>query len=198
MQVAGFVLVGGRCLRMGRDKARLPLGSHSLVEDASAKLSAVAQNVALLGEPDKYKDLPFDCVPDCRPGLGPLAGIEAALLSRRGELNVIVACDIPGIESAWLRELVAAARKGRFRCVVTRDGQDKIQPLLAVYHRSSLPEIQDALNHNRLRVLDVIARLRPGYCTIPDTLHNVNTPVEWAAWQSRGAGLANPRNGLSS
>ena len=83
MLVAGFVLVGGRSLRMGRDKARLPINSHLLVEDVAAKVGFVSQSVALVGELQHYRDVPFDFVNDLRPSLGPLAGIEAALASGR-------------------------------------------------------------------------------------------------------------------
>ena len=195
MQVAGFVLVGGRSLRMGSDKARLPIGSRFLVEDIAEKLSRVTSSVALVGEPDKYRDLLLDCLPDHRLGLGPLAGIETAILCRRGELNLVVACDIPGIESAWLEDLVATAQKKPGTSVVSCDQLDQVQPLLAIYHSSSLAEIQDALRHRRLRLLDLISRLRPAYVPIRGAIHNVNTPSEWAEWQSRDTRPAGIRDG---
>src|SRR6185437_7990145 len=129
MLVAGFVLVGGRSLRMGRDKARLPLKSSLLIEDVTAKLGFVAQNVALVGESQRYRDLPFECLDDLRPGLGPLAGIETALASGRGELNLIVACDMPNIQIDWLRGLVRRAMNHESDCVVCRDTSGGVHPL---------------------------------------------------------------------
>ena len=83
MQAAGFVLVGGQSSRMGRDKARLRIGSGLLVEDVAGKLASCTASVTLVGPPERYADLPFECLPDLRPGLGPLAGIEAALVQLR-------------------------------------------------------------------------------------------------------------------
>src|SRR5437762_8761701 len=84
MKAAGFVLVGGHSSRMGRDKALLPLDSGLLIEKLAAMVAAVVGTVALIGEPERYKHLGLECLPDLRPGMGPLAGIEAALESGRG------------------------------------------------------------------------------------------------------------------
>src|SRR4051794_11037884 len=105
MQAAGFVLVGGHSSRMGCDKALLPLKSGLLIQEVTAKVTAAAGTVALVGEPERYRDLGLDCLPDLRSGMGPLAGIEAALESGRGELNLIVACDMPSLDTDWLCRL---------------------------------------------------------------------------------------------
>jgi molybdenum cofactor guanylyltransferase len=85
MQTAGFVLVGGDSSRMGRDKALLPLKSGLLIHELAGKVADASGTAALIGEPARYRHLEIDCLADLRPGMGPLAGIETALESGRGE-----------------------------------------------------------------------------------------------------------------
>ena len=182
MRVAGFVLVGGRSRRMGRDKARLPLASHLLVEDVAAKVSSVAENLALVGESHRYSDLSFECLDDLRPSLGPLAGIEAALTSQRGELNIIVACDMPGLQSEWLTQLLAHAQETDAACVVCQDASGQIQPLCGLWRAECLPAIQQALGLRHLCLLDFVRDVRAQIVPLGQPVPNVNTPQEWAAW----------------
>lgn len=190
MQAAGFVLVGGRSSRMGRDKALLEWHSHALVEEVARKVRSVAGNVALVGRPERYGALGLECLPDVRPGLGPLAGIEAALESGRAELNLITACDMPGLEADWLRRLLWEAEETGARCVVTRDRAGVVQPLCGVYRRECLPVVRRALDEQRFRLQSVAGELRAVILQTETRLVNLNTPQDWMAWQRRQAAAA--------
>ena len=183
MKAAGFVLVGGHSSRMGRDKALLPLHSGLLIEHIAANVAAAAGTVALIGEPDRYMHLAVTCLPDLRPGMGPLAGIEAALESGRGELNLIVACDMPGLEADWLQRLVQEARDTDALCLVSRDASGMVHPLCAVYRSGCLPAVQRALDAGRLKLMDVVRELGASTFEISSHVWNVNTPLEWLAWE---------------
>lgn len=189
MKAAGFVLVGGRSSRMGRDKALLRCDAHTLVEDVAARVRDVAGNVALVGEPERYGGLGFECLPDLHPRLGPLSGIEAALDARRADLNLIVACDMPGIETGWLLQLVSHAEETNSLCVIARDTKGIMHPLCAVYRSACLPLVRRALDEQRLRAQDLIHELRAEFVDIGAVLDNVNTPEEWIAWRERGRHL---------
>ena len=188
MGVAGFVLVGGHSRRMGRDKARLPLPSHLLIEEVAARVSCVAENLALVGESRRYRDLGFDCIDDLHPSLGPIAGIESALASGRGDLNIIVACDLPGLQSKWLAELLAQARNSNASCVVCQDSSGRIQPLCGIWRSNCLSAVQQALTLGRLRLLDLVGELNAEILPVDQLIPNVNTPRDWTAWLNNRAG----------
>jgi molybdopterin-guanine dinucleotide biosynthesis protein A len=181
---------------MGQDKARLPIHSHLLLEDVAGKVRGVADNIALVGRASAFSDLSFDRLDDCRPGNGPLGGIQTALQAHRGELNLIVACDMPGLKTAWLRHLMDRAKVGGRACVVCRDCSGKVHPLCAVYNRTCLPHIDRAVGEHRLRLLDLINDLDTEFVGIAEPMANVNTPQDWEAWHhlasARDAGIALP------
>ncbi len=188
MDAAGFVLVGGQSRRMGRDKALLPHHSGVLVEEIAAKLAAVTVSVALVGPPERYRHLHLDCIPDRRPGLGPLAGVEAALASARGEWNLIVACDMPDIDTPLLKKLIDTAKQWRAQCALATDETGESHPLCAVYHASCLPIVSGALDRGRLKLLETVHALQPVTVHIGGVFRNVNTPEEWRALQTDAHG----------
>jgi molybdopterin-guanine dinucleotide biosynthesis protein A len=185
MQAAGFVLVGGRSSRMGRDKARLHIGSGLLVEDIAAKVANATTRVALVGPPERYVDLPFECLADMRPDCGPLAGIETALAADYGELNLISGCDMPDLAPEWLQELVSTARRTGALCVVTRDAAGKIHPLCAVYRRECLPLVRQAIDAGKLKLLDFLKELAVVEMHTAAVIGNLNTPQQLAAHGGR-------------
>jgi molybdenum cofactor guanylyltransferase len=184
MRVAGFVLVGGRSSRMGRDKARLKVDSRFLVEVVASTVARVTGGVTLVGNPQDFSDLPYECLADLRPGLGPLAGLETVLQSGRADFNVVAGCDMPGIQSADLARLLAVCRQTQSLCTLARDGGGREHPLCAVYRSACLPFVRAALDARRLRLLDLVKDLGALEVPIDSVLSNLNTPEELAAWQA--------------
>jgi molybdenum cofactor guanylyltransferase len=180
---------------MGRDKALLEWNAHSLVEEVAGKVRSVAGNVALVGPVERYGALGFRCVPDLRPGLGPLAGIEAALASGRAGANLIVACDLPGVESAWLERLMRETEASGTKSAVIRDGGGVVQPLCGVYTGACLPVIRRALDEGRLSVQEVSEELQARMVEIEEALANVNTPEDWHAWRRGRAAMTTSHAG---
>ncbi|MDQ2774643.1 MAG: molybdenum cofactor guanylyltransferase [Acidobacteriota bacterium] len=181
MTTAGFVLAGGRSLRMGRDKALLPWHSGVLVQDVAVKLAAVAGRVAIVGNPDRYSGLGFDCLPDLRPGFGPLSGIETALHSRGAEYNLLLACDMPDVSADHLKQLLHTAQHTDARCVVTCDETGQMHPLCAVYRSGGLATVTCALDEGRLKLLDLVDELGAIAVRATSPVRNINTPEDWQA-----------------
>jgi molybdenum cofactor guanylyltransferase len=179
MRTAGFVLVGGRSSRLGRDKALLPWGEQTLVESIAMKVCEAAGSVALVGRSELDPVIDIDCIPDLRPGMGPLSGIETALATGRGDLNLIVACDLPLLETDWLKLLIDAADKREAKCVVATEAGGRVHPLCAVYRADCLPAVHKALDDGRLKLMDLVGELRAEFVELPVPIWNVNTPEEW-------------------
>src|SRR5262245_59272234 len=111
MMRAGFVLTGGSSSRMGRDKALLTWGGTTFVEHLCDQIRQVAEEVSLVGAPERYTHLNLPCIADLRPSLGPLSGIESALSSTRAEWNLVISCDLPRFDAAMATALSARAEE---------------------------------------------------------------------------------------
>ena len=182
MTRSGYVLVGGRSSRMGRDKARLPYRGGALAEWVARAVELAAQSATFVGNPE------LGGIPDLYPGEGPLGGILTALhhsLRETGaDWNLIVACDMPEVSAAFLRKLVAAAEASGADALLPVGPSGKLEPLCAVYHRQALAPME---LHFARGVRKVTAALKgvPTVClSVPELalFQNVNTPEDWAGY----------------
>lgn len=181
MRAAGFVLAGGRSVRMGHDKALLRAGDRTLVEQVAAVVAAAAGSATLVGDPHRYARLFPSCVPDLRPGFGPISGIETALATSAADWNLICACDMPGLDAQFLRSLLSYADETAAECVAAADPDGSLHPLCAVYHRDCLQNVGEAIDRRELALMCLLRRLEAVPFTSPHPLQNCNTPEEWAA-----------------
>ena len=145
-----YVLAGGKSSRFGSDKARADLGGMPLIlRVASVLRSGSREVIAVADVAGKYVDVGLETIADRRPGLGPLAGIEAALadrLERYGAGWVVVAsCDMAGLKAEWVTTVVEhLAAAGGANAVAFR--RDFWQPFPGGYHTGSLPVVSELLD----------------------------------------------------
>jgi molybdopterin-guanine dinucleotide biosynthesis protein A len=108
MKVLGAILAGGRSSRFGSDKATALFDGRPLIDCAITTLRDQVDEVIICG-PSKYG---FRCIADRPvPGLGPLGGINAALLDaddRGFDIVVTLPCDTPIIPDELVSRLTAA------------------------------------------------------------------------------------------
>lgn len=184
MKVAGFVLAGGRSVRMGRDKALLPFAGVTLIEHVAAQMREAAGSVTIVGHPERYRSLGLPAIEEDFAGCGPLSGIEAALRSANGGWAAIAACDMPGVTASWLRDLVSSAIEGGVQAAVTLSAAGRPEPLCAVYHSSLQAEARKALENGEFAVWRLLKNWKICWRPVSEEQvpANVNTPEEWAAW----------------
>jgi molybdopterin-guanine dinucleotide biosynthesis protein A len=177
---AGFVLSGGQSSRMGRDKGLLPYGGRTLVEEICRRVAAAAGNVTIIGPAERYGHLAIPVVEDLVPRAGPLGGLYTVLKTTSADWNLVVACDMPGVEIGFLEKILAAARQTDRLAVVPHSSQGW-EPLCAVYHRRLLAEVRRALDHKLLKMQDFVASIsaEPWPVSNLALLRNINTPEDW-------------------
>lgn len=167
----GFVLAGGKSVRMGADKARLPLEGRTLLEHALEILRQVTGEVAILGSKQLYGDYGAPVIEDIYPGCGPLGGIHAALthVAQRGSLPVaplslVIAVDTPFLDPKFLAYLAQRARETG-AVVTTPEIAGYKQPLCAVYSLEFLPIAEQALRAGNAR--NALDQKGAGYKIVP-------------------------------
>jgi molybdenum cofactor guanylyltransferase len=169
----GWVLAGGRSLRMGRDKAAVALAGRPLLEHMLDKLRTLGlrARVAGLHTPIQYPaeystvevagEVLSDAYPDIHPGCGPLSGMETALNKSEAPLVLIVGVDLPLLETEFLAWMLRRASTTGAMATVPRAG-GKPQPLCAVYRRELLDRVTEALNAGDYKVMMAVERATAG------------------------------------
>lgn len=184
---SGFVLAGGRSVRMGRDKALLSYRGGRLLEHVAGVLSEVLPaHVAIVGDPSRYGCIGYPVLSDRIAGCGPLGGIHTALSVSPTDWNLVVACDMPNLEAAVLRTLVARAMRSKTDCVTACGPSGDPEPLCAVYHRRCLPVLERAIRDKRLKMRNLLSELKTEPFPVDAAmLANLNTPAEWTEFQGQ-------------
>jgi molybdopterin-guanine dinucleotide biosynthesis protein A len=140
---AAVLLAGGASSRMGRPKALLDFEGQPLWRRQMATLQALAPAELFLSATREldFGTGPWTTLHDRASGLGPLAGVEAALRAMKVQRLVALAVDMPGVTSDFLRLLLREA--GDAGIVAELEGF--YQGTVAIYPRSILPRVETIL-----------------------------------------------------
>jgi molybdopterin-guanine dinucleotide biosynthesis protein A len=147
-QLTGAVLAGGESRRMGRDKAVLEVDANPLWQRQVKLLrTAGAGVVGVVRRPGQATlPLPAD-VPlwqDAISGIGPLAGLHAALAACPTTWLAVVATDMPRLDAGWFEWLGGFCSPGCGAMACRRD--NTFEPLAAIYPKSALAEASRRLS----------------------------------------------------
>lgn len=161
-KVAGIVLAGGQSSRMGRDKAMLDIGGKPVIRHVLNTLLQCTPDVCLtVSDKDDYHFLDLPVAADEYPGYGPLAGIYAGMKHSEADWYIVAACDMPFTSVDLMQSLLETAIWGDNGGIplgqaIVPVHEDRMHPLYAVYHRSMLPSLQEALENKNLKVMEWI------------------------------------------
>jgi molybdopterin-guanine dinucleotide biosynthesis protein A len=198
MNLSAVILAGGASRRMGRDKAWIECGGRPLIVRAlDAVRDLGAEEIFVSGRSDAdYAALGCPVLFDLEPGLGPLGGIERGLHHATAPLLLVLAVDLPHMNTAFLRAL--ADRCDRLTGVVPQR-QGRLEPLAAIYpkrcQRFAFERIMRGSRAARAFAADCLRERAVRRWTPPPAaaacLANCNRPEEVPAGDDR-AGRSSP------
>ncbi len=183
----GLVLAGGRSSRMGADKAALahPDGrtlarrTHDLLADAGC------EDVVLSLRHDQEIPVGFFDLPDIRivrdpedTAGGPLAGIIAAMSLQPEADWLVLACDLPRLDTATLLHLISSKLPDELFLSYRSEFDGLPEPLCALYAPAAMPLLRD-MEFRCPRKLLIRHECRLLEPVTPRALDNANTPDDW-------------------
>jgi molybdopterin-guanine dinucleotide biosynthesis protein A len=185
--IAAAIVAGGAATRLGgRSKPALVVGGRSIAERLLEALRATfARVLVVANEPSPWQELGVEVTPDVHRGMGPLAGVHAALVATAAHPGVVcVAGDMPFVEPALLALLRDHAPEAD--AVVPRVA-GRAEPLLARWGRACLPVVEARLAAGERAVHAIFDVVRTAWLDEPAlravdpalrSLANVNTPED--------------------
>ncbi len=185
-QATAIIMAGGGSSRMGTDKSMLPIKGQSMIEAICEQLRGSFDQILIsANEVDKFAFLGFEVVPDKVPEQGPLMGIASALEASANELNFVIACDIPKINLACVNRMLTEAVESQADIVIPTTGEEKYEPLFAIYRKTALESINKALSSGKRKITEVFTLCRVNHIELDDTdwLVNLNTMADYEEFQ---------------
>ena len=185
MRLLGAILAGGGSRRFGSPKTLARLHGKPLWQVAAEHLGPVCDDVvAIVNHPGVAGEVELETLPDRRSLLGPLGGIDAALVRARqgGYPGVLVlAVDMPWVGTAVLQRLADAWRERGRVCLPRAGPPFGFHPLCGIYPTMSISPLARALAARRLETGAFAQSLDP---LVVDTgigagaLRSVNRPED--------------------
>lgn len=167
---------------MGRDKAVVMIDGVPLWQRQLATLRALQPaELFISGRADgPYAGVGVEIVEDARPGLGPLAGIAAALARSRSPRLVVLAIDLPAMTAGYLAGLL------RLETGAIPQQGTQFEPLAAVYPAAAHALAEGAIDGDDRSLQPFVRRLVAAGLAVPAPIgpeeaalfRNVNTPAD--------------------
>jgi molybdopterin-guanine dinucleotide biosynthesis protein A len=206
--LSAAILAGGQSRRMGEDKALIEFDGRPMVEYVLDAARQVADETFIVAT-DRPEYERFGCrvVPDRLPRSGSLGGIYTAISEAKHDRVLVLACDMPFVNTDLLRFM--AERAHSCDALVPslaaersdQGGFETLETLHAIYAKSCLPAIQRQLDAGVYKVIGFFTEVNVQKITEDEitaidaellSFFNTNTPEEfqWAKDRlaSRSAG----------
>jgi molybdopterin-guanine dinucleotide biosynthesis protein A len=176
-RVSAVVLAGGQSRRMGRDKAFLDFDGITLIERVIERVQSVcAETIIVANDLEMYARFGPRVVRDVYPGKGSLGGIFSGLQAASAEYVLAVACDLPFLNDALLRYLIALApladvviprshaptgkAKDATRYEQLAVKESGLQAMHAIYSKGCLEPMRARLLADDLRIINFFDEVR--------------------------------------
>ena len=190
VDLTAIIFAGGLGTRLdGVKKALLDVGGHPIIERVLDAVRPLADQVIVVDNDESLAHLSVRIVPDVETRAGVLTALYSGLSATTTELCLVVACDMPFLDTRLLRWLVEQAPGYD---VVIPAVAEQMDPMHAVYRREPcLQAIGRALGRGEKRMTAYLEDVRVrevGEAELraidPElrSLFNVNTreDIEWA------------------
>jgi len=191
-RIAGAILAGGQAVRYGgRPKGLLEtVTGLSIIEHEirQLKLAGIDEVIIVASDLEPWRDCALNVVLDLRSGVGPLAGIEAALAyyGSSYDATLFLPCDLPAITTTEISQLQAAFTNNSALVAVATTSDFFCEPLCAVVHNNLLKTVSQAIDDGERRPQRLWRNAGAIEVHFEDAtpFFNINTPRDMARWRA--------------
>ena len=199
--ITSIVLAGGTGTRLGKNKLLEVVGGRPLLQRVIDSLTPVSRQILVVTGQGQTRpgfqvaQTTILVIPDVYPQKGPLSGIYTGLSASETRHSLVVAADMPFLNSGLLQHLSSSSTG--YDVIMPRIN-GLIQPLHAVYSRRCLPAIHEQLQRSQLQVRVFLDRIRVRYIEEAEidrfdprrlSFFNVNTPDDLEEARDIAAGM---------
>ncbi len=154
------ILAGGESKRFqGKNKAFIKLGGQRVLDRLIGILKPLFSEVILVtNDPLLYLEWNVMIVTDHFDCRSSLTGIHAGLFAASNPHALVVACDMPFVQSRLLEVLINAIEP--HLDVIIPKTSDGFEPMTAIYSKRCLKPMEAALAKNQFQILKVLKHMR--------------------------------------
>ena len=167
---------GGQSTRMGRDKGLLPFMGIPMYQYIVNQVLPLSEDVFIItNNVADYSSYDGRVLPDKIPGIGALGGLHAALTYAKHDLCLVLACDMPFINTTLIDCLLGVSDGADV--VIPELGPELLEPFRAVYRKSCLAAVERAIQAGERRATGFLPMVKVNKLT-RQTLEGINPSLD--------------------
>ena len=170
-KTGGIILAGGKSSRMGSDKAFKKIEGIEMLGRVIENLDPLVDDLIISTNHDSHRVFKRALIYDDLPEMGPLSGINSALINTVYEYNIVLSCDTPYVHGAILQTLLNASLNAK-SIITVASCKGKLQPLCGVYRKSAQPQIENLLINGVRKMHKVLSHLQAKTVEFPESEFN--------------------------
>lgn len=180
--ITGYILAGGKSLRMRKDKGLMLLHNKPLILHIIEKLKHAVVEIVIVSHNTDYKKFGFEVIPDLIKDIGPAGGIHAALGHSKVNSNFILSCDMPFINPVAIDFIIKHSASAQITVPVK---QHQTEPLFGVYSSVCLHRWDELIQQGNIKLQDMISNFKLNTICVDAhaafdelTFSNINSPLD--------------------
>jgi molybdopterin-guanine dinucleotide biosynthesis protein A len=199
LNISCIILAGGKSTRLGHDKVLETLGNTSLLEQVISRIDPLSKEIIVVTAKERtFTQLAsrpkVKIVSDILPGQGSLGGIYTGLVKSDSFYNLVVAADMPFVNTALLKYMIGICEG--FDFVLPRVN-GLFEPLHAIYSKNCIKPIESILNEGKKVIVELFNHVKVKYVEADEvdkfdpqhlSFFNINTKEELETAKKIAAG----------
>jgi molybdopterin-guanine dinucleotide biosynthesis protein A len=201
LNISCIVLAGGKSTRLGHDKVLETVGNTSLLEQVISRIDPLSKEIIIVTAKERtFTQLvsrpKVKVVSDIFPGQGSLGGIYTGLVKSDSFYNLVVAADMPFVNTSLLGYMIGICEG--FDFVLPRVN-GLFEPMHAVYSKNCIAPIESILNKGKKVIIELFNYVKVKYVEADEvdkfdpqhlSFFNINTKEELELAKRIAAGAA--------
>jgi molybdopterin-guanine dinucleotide biosynthesis protein A len=201
LNISCIILAGGKSTRLGHDKVLETVGNTSLLEQVISRIDPLSKEIIIVTAKERtFAQLAsrpkVKVVSDIFPGQGSLGGIYTGLVKSDSFYNLVVAADMPFVNTSLLKYMIGICEG--FDFVLPRVN-GLFEPLHAIYSKNCIPPIESILNEGKKVIVELFNYVKVKYVEADEvdkfdpqhlSFFNINTKEELELAKRIAAGAA--------
>jgi molybdopterin-guanine dinucleotide biosynthesis protein A len=192
--MTAIILAGGNSIRMGQNKAFVPIDGVPIITRIHTLLTELFDEVIIITNQNHlFKNLDSRIYADLLPDKGALGGLYTGVFFSSFDYSFCVACDMPFIKRSLVQFLIRNTDNADAVVPRTSDG---LQPLHAIYSKGCLDAMRRVIDQGKYKIIDFYNLVKVKILEESDFLYldplkesfmNVNTPEELRFAKAKGS-----------
>ncbi len=160
--VCGIILAGGMSRRLGRNKAVEEFNGSPLISHVIDRISLITnETIIVVNNQERASQLPLPdsakVAIDIYPDKGSLGGIFTGLSASESHWGIVVACDMPFLNTQLLEHMLSL-RNGSYAIVPVLSNRP--EPIHAIYSKYCLSKIQHKIENDDLKISGLFEQIK--------------------------------------